>query len=149
MKQLNKDIDFTEIIKTVRVFEKNNKLHLDYRINEKYVIDGTERSRFSLGIEATKKNLQTVEKDTYSLALEHYLKINDIKNPNKIYLKDIAMEALDEDKDNRGEDTHEDYVKIYEKYILTVLGDMLLVDIKARHIKAWKDDLLNENKLSK
>lgn len=149
MKQLNKDIDFTEIIKTVRVFEKNNKLHLDYRINEKYVIDGTERSRFSLGIEATKKNLQTVEKDIYSLALEHYLKINDIKNPNKIYLKDIAMEALDEDKDNRGNDTHEDYVKIYEKYILTVLGDMLLVDIKARHIKAWKNDLLNENKLSK
>lgn len=98
MKQLNKDTDFTQIIKTVRVFEKNNKLHLDYRINEKYVINGIERSRFSLGIEATKKNLQTVEKDIHSLALEHYLKINDIKNPNKIYLKDIAMEALDEEK---------------------------------------------------
>lgn len=149
MKQLSKDTDFTQIIKTVRVFEKNDKLHIDYRINEKYVIDEKERSRFSLGIDATKKNLQTIEKDIYSLALNHYLKTNDIKNPNEIYLKDIAMEALDEEKDNRAEDTHEDYVKIYEKYILPVFGDMLLVDIKARHIKAWKNDLLNEKKLSK
>ena len=149
MKQLSKDTDFTQIIKTVRVFEKNDKLHIDYRINEKYVIDEKERSRFSLGIDATKKNLQTIEKDIYSLALNHYLKTNDIKNPNEIYLKDIAMEALDEEKNNRAEDTHEDYVKIYEKYILPVFGDMLLVDIKARHIKAWKNDLLNEKKLSK
>ena len=149
MKTFNKDVDFTQIIKTVRVFEKNNKLHLDYRINEKYVIDGTERSRFSLGIEASKRNLQSIEKDASSFALEHYLKTNGIRNPNEIYLKDIAMEALDEEKDNRADDTHEDYIKIYEKYILPIFGDMLLIDIKARHIKAWKSNLLSERNLSK
>lgn len=149
MNTFNKDIDFTQIIKTVRVFEKNSKLHIDYRINEKYIIDGKERCRFSLGIDATKKNLQSIEKNIYDFALEHYLKINKIKNPNEIYLKDIAIEALNEEKDNRADDTHEDYLRIYEKYILPVFGDMLLIDIKARHIKAWKSDLLNEKNLSK
>ena len=44
------------------------------------------------------------------------------------------MEALDEKKTIGAEDTHEDYVKIYEKIYIACFGDMLLVDIKARHI---------------
>ena len=149
MKQLNKDTDLTQIIKTARVFEKNTKLHIDYRLHDKYIIKGIGRIRFSLGMDFSQKNLQNIEKDATTLALEHYLKTNGIKNPNETYLKDIAMEALDEEKDNRADDTHEDYVNIYEKYILPVFGNMLLVNIKAKDIKAWKSNLLNERRLGK
>ncbi len=146
---INKEINIEEIIKTIRIFEKNNKIHLDYRVNEKYIINGKERCRFSLGIDITKQNLEKVEKDIYSLALNHYLKSNGLKNPNEISLKDIAMDALNEDKDNRSEDTHQDYVKIYESSIFPIFGDMLLNDIKARHIKIWKSNILNDKNLSK
>ena len=95
MKQLNKDTDLTQIIKTARVFEKNNKLHIDYRLHDKYVIKAIGRIRFSLGIDSSQKNLQNIERDALTLALEHYLKTNGIRNPNETYLKDIAMEALD------------------------------------------------------
>mgnify|MGYP006313876041 CR=1 FL=1 len=50
---INKEINIEEIIKTIRIFEKNNKIHLDYRVNEKYIINGKERCRFSLGIDIT------------------------------------------------------------------------------------------------
>lgn len=149
MKILNDEMELSGIIKTSRVFEKNGKLHIDYRINEKYIIDEVSRTRFSLGIISNKSNLQNVEKRVYDLALEHYLKVNKIKNPTELYFKDIAIEALEEEKDNRSEDTHADYIKIYENHIYPTFGDMLVVDIKAKHIKAWKNELLNEKKLSK
>ncbi len=137
------------VIKTARIFEKHSKINIDYRINEEYVINGIGRVRFSLGIEYNKKNILELESKIKDLALEHYLKTNKISDSKEIYFKDIAIEALNEEKDNRASDTHEDYIKICEKYILPIFGEMRLVDIKAKDIKAWKNNLLNDKNLSK
>ena len=148
-KRLNTTFELDEIIKSQRVFSKNGKLHIDYRINAKYIFDDKERIRFSTGVDDTPRNKQRIENDSRKLAVDHYLKSNDLKNPNEIYLRDIAMDALNEDRDNRAEDTHDDYVKIYEKYIEPIFGSKLVPDIKTRDIKAWKSNLLNKKHLSK
>lgn len=148
-KKLNTTFELDEIIKSQRVFSKNGKLHVDYRINTKYIFDGKERIRFSTGVLDTTRNKQRMESEALTLSVNHYLKSNDLKNPNEIYLRDIALEALNEDRDNRAEDTHDDYVKIYEKYIEPVFANKLVTDIKTRDIKAWKNNLLNEKHLSK
>lgn len=149
IKNKNSSMELNEIIKTSRVFQKNGKINIDYRLNEKYILTGKERIRFSTGFSITKRNLQKCENESFELALDHYLKNSGMINPNEIYLKDLAMEALEEDKDNRAEDTHEDYIKIYEKYILPTFGNILLVDVKAKDIKSWKNNLLKEKQFSK
>jgi len=146
---LNTEINVNEIIKSQRVFSKNGKLYIDYRINFNYVINDKERIRFSTGVLDSIINKQKLEKEVYSLALKHYLDNNGIKNPNEVYVKDIAMDALNEDKDNRADDTHEDYIRIYEKYISPIFSEKLITNVKAKDIKAWKNSLLNEKQLSK
>lgn len=142
------NINVDDVINSVRIFEKHSKINLDYRLKEEYICDNIQRVRFSLGIEFTIKNISEIQDKIKDLAFEHYLKVNNIKN-DEIYFKDIAFKALEEDKDNRSIDTHNDYLKICEQFILPVFGDMSLNSIKAKNIKAWKNDLLNEKTLSK
>lgn len=148
-KKLNTSLEVDEIIKSQRVFAKNGKLHIDYRVNQKYIVDKKERIRFSTGIDDTIRNKSRVVNESPLLALNHYLKSNNLKNPNEIYLKDIAIDALEEDIDNRANDTHADYITIYENYIKPIFGDMLITDVKVKDLKAWKNDLINSKQLSK
>ncbi len=137
-----------EIIKTARVYEKNGSIHLDYRVYPEYRKSGQERIRFSTGEAYSKRSLQRMERDKFSLALNHYLESHELSN-GSIYLKDIALDALEEDKGNRQVDVHNDYLTIYHNSIEPVLGDMLLEDIKVSDIKGWKNNLLTHQKMSK
>lgn len=145
----NKEVYAYEVIKSSRVFFKNGRLHLDYRLQPKYAKEENKRTRFSTGIEDTKRNRQRIENNSLELALSHYLENNGVKSPKDIYLKDIALDALNEDRDNRAEDTHQDYLNIYENYIEPIFGGMLITEIKAKDIKVWKNNLLSQKKLSK
>ncbi len=146
---MNKNFEYNNVIKSVRIFSKNTKLYVDYRINTKYIINDKERIRFSTGIKDTVKNKYDLEQNIKTIVLNHYLDSNNIKNPNKLYLKDIALIALNEDKNNRTQDTHNDYIRIYKQFIKPIFANTLLKDIKPKDIKQWKNDLLNKRTLSK
>jgi len=137
-----------EIIKTVRVYPKDGLIYEDYRLYPEYRKEGQERIRFSTGEVYSKRALQRVERDKFSLALNHYLESHELSD-GTIYLRDVALDALNEDKGNRQDDIHNDYLSIYHNFIKPVLGDMLLEDIKVSDIKRWKNDLLSTQKLSK
>jgi len=135
------------IIKSVRVYEKNRKINIDYRLYPEYRSD-KDRYRFSTGEEATKRGFQRVERDKVSLALAHYYANHEPKGVD-IYFKDIAYKAIEEDRGNRVEDIHKDYLKILETYILPIFANKLVEEIKVSELKAWKNDLLTTKQLSK
>jgi len=145
---VNSTANLQEIIKSVRPYEKNGILHLDYRLYAEFRKHGQERIRFSTGEVYTPRGMQRIEREKFSLALNHYLESHEVSDGN-VYLKDIALDALNEDKGSRQEDIHNDYLMIYQNFIKPVFGNMLLEDIKVSDIKQWKNDLLSTNKLSK
>ena len=107
MKQLNKDTDLTQIIKTARVFEKNNKLHIDYILHDKYVIKAIGRIRFSLGIDdiEIKDNSGMAVSESPALSLRVFpnpatelVKISGIKNIDNVRVFDMTGKIVKEVK---------------------------------------------------
>ena len=138
-----------EIIKTVRLFDKDDKIHLDYRVNAEYKQDGKERTRFSTGEQSTRRSMQRLERDKYSLALAHYLENTVVLDEANLTLGDCALDAINEDKGNRQTDTHNDYLQIYEVYIKPTFEHSILREIKVSNLKAWKNNLLEKHELSR
>ena len=137
------------IIKSVRVFVKDEKVHLDYRVNPEYKKDGKERTRFSTGEQSTRRGVQRIERDKYAIALAHYLENTTLLDEDNLTVGDIALDAINEDRGNRQADTHNDYLKIYEVYIKPIFEHCILRDVKVSDIKAWKNNLLEKHKLSR
>ena len=140
--------NLAEMIKTVRIYPKDGLIYMDYRLHPEYRKEGQERIRFSTGEVYSKRAMQRAEREKYALALHHYLKSHEVIK-GELRLKDIAMDALNEEKGNREDDIHNDYLSIYHNFIEPVLGNMLLEDIKVLNIRRWKNDLLSTQKLSK
>lgn len=116
-------------ITTVRVFEKNGKLHIDYRVKGK-------RHRFSTNRPANKAMKKAIEHKMYDLAREHYE--SKLENKSVVLFEDVARTALEEGKEDRkSQDTHADYIRILDAYVLPFFSKMALSDIKAKDIKAW------------
>lgn len=145
---VNSTANLGDIIKSARVYEKGGSIHLDYRVYPEYRKSGQERIRFSTGETYSKRALQRVERYKLSLSLKHYLESHELSD-GAVYLKDIALEALNEDRGNRQKDVQDDYLTIYHSYIEPVFGNMLLEDIKVSDIKRWKNNLLSGQELSK
>lgn len=137
------------IIKTVRIFEKDDKIHLDYRVNSEYKKDGKERTRFSTGEQNTRRSMQRIERDMYAIALAHYLETTTLLDADNLTVDDIAMDALMEDSGSRQYDTQADYEKIYEVHIKPFFGKKVLQDIKVSDVKRWRNSMLENNDLSK
>lgn len=137
-----------DLLKSVRVYSKEKKVCLDYRLFDGYRKDGKERVRFSLKLDATPSNMQQVERNKFALALEHFLANNEVTDGN-FTIDEIALKALNEDRHNRAEDTHQDYIQIYTKYIKPYFGNKHLADIKVTDLKAWKNNLIESSNLSK
>lgn len=135
------------IIKSVRVYKKDTKIHLDYRLYPELRRDGKDRYRFSTGVDATKRALIRIEREKFSLALAHYLENHEVRS-GEIYFQDIAYEALEEGRLDRQEDTHQDYCNILENHILPYFEGMLLEDIKPANLKKWKQEMIKGRKLS-
>ncbi len=140
--------EYEDLLKSVRVYSKGGKVCLDYRLLDEYRKDGKERIRFSLKLDDTPLNMQRTEREKYALALEHFLSNNEVNDGNYT-IEDIALKALNEDKHNRAEDTHNDYIQIYTKYIKPYFGNKHLADIKVTDLKAWKNNLIESHQLSK
>lgn len=136
-------------IKSVRVFVKDGMVHINYYLNEPYIVNEKNRLRFSTGVTATKENIAHIEKEKDTLAFEHYNSKHNVVVENKVKLKDIAYDALNENKHNRTKYVHDDYETILENYILRSLGDRVLSEIKKADIVKWQTDLLTKLSLSK
>lgn len=137
-----------DLIKSVRVYSKDGKICLDYRLLDGYRKNGQERIRFSLKLDATPSNMQRTEREKFALALDHFLSNNEVSDGNYT-IDEIALKALNEDRHNRAEDTHNDYIQIYTKYIKPYFGNKHLADIKVTDLKAWKNNLIESSNLSK
>ncbi len=136
------------IIKTTRLFEKGGFIHVDYRVYPEYKRGSKERTRFSTGETCSKRAMQRLNRDKYALALAHYLESNTFQDDATLTLGDIALDAINSEKGNRQEDTHNDYLMIYNVFIKPVFEHSILRDIKVADIKIWKDALLQAQALS-
>ncbi len=137
-----------EVIKSARLFEKAGMIHIDYRVNTLYRKDGKDRTRFSTGEVSTRRAMQRIERDKFAIALSHYLENTVVLDESNLTLGEIALDAINEDKGNRLDETSNDYLKINEIAIKPIFGKKILRDIKVSDIKAWKNDLLKNHKLS-
>jgi integrase len=137
------------VIKSVRLFEKDGKIHLDYRVHPAYRTDGKERYRFSTAEPATRRNRQRLEREKYTRALEHYLAHHRPPESTPLRVDDIALEALELDRGNRQPDVHQDYLTIYERSIRPVLGQRYLEEVRVADIRRWKEELLQSQELSR
>ena len=137
------------IIKSVRVYKKDTMIHMDYRVNSAYRKDGKDRIRFSTGEVYGKRAMVRVEREKFQRALEHYLENTAIIDEDNLTVGDIALDAINDGRGNRQDDTHNDYLAIYDFYIKSFFETKRLKDVKVLDIKRWKDTLLKANKLSR
>jgi len=137
------------IIKTVRVFEKSGYIHMDYRVNSTYKKDGQDRYRFSTNEVSSKRTMVRIEREKFQRALAHYLENTTVIDEDNLTVGDIALDAINDGKGNRQEDTHNDYLTIYEIYIKSHFERKRLRDVKVHDIKRWKDMILKSNELSR
>jgi integrase len=148
-KLLVEHLQMDAIIKSVRLFEKDGMIHLDYRVNPEYKKDGKSRCRFSAVEQSTRRSMQRLERDKYALALAHYLKSTTVLDEANLTVGEIALDAINEDRGNRQDDTHSDYLKIYEVSIKPIFENKILREIKVSDIKVWKNNLLKNHKFSR
>lgn len=137
-----------DIIKSVRAFEKDGMIHMDYRVNIEYRKNGKDRTRCSTGIPYGRRAMIRIEREKFAMALEHYLQHTQVMDGDNMTLGSIALDAINEDRGNRQADVTNDYLKIYDVYIKPTLGYLLLREIKVSDVKAWKHNLLETHKLS-
>jgi integrase len=149
MNKMNQHAHMDSIIKSVRVFEKNGYVHLDYRVHDEYQKDGKTRTRSSTDEPYSKRTIAKIEREKFSRAKEHYLTNNVIREENNPTVGDIALDALNDGKSSRNEDTHKDILSIYENDIKPYFEDRYIKEIKVSDIKRWKDRLLTGKFLSK
>ncbi len=138
-----------DIIKSVRVYRKETMIHIDYRVNSAYRKDGKDRTRFSTGEVYGKRAMVRVEREKFQRALEHHLQNTAVIDEDNLTVGDIALDAINDGRGNRQDDTHNDYLAIYEYYIKSHFETKILRDVKVLDIKRWKDTLLRSHKLSR
>ena len=89
---------------------------------------------------------------SYPLKRDANKRLNEIKEeiykeellvPNEIILKDFILDFLEKYKMNLSITTYNCYIRICKKYIIPLLGDIRLCDIKPIHIQDYVDDLLD------
>ena len=89
---------------------------------------------------------------SYPLKRDANKRLNEIKEeiykdellvPNEIILKDYILNFLEKYKINLSITTYNSYKRICNKYIIPLLGDIKLCDIKPIHIQNYVDDLLD------
>ena len=67
---------------------------------------------------------------------------DDLLTPNAITLKKHLLDFLEKYKENLSITTYNSYIRICNKYIIPILGDIKLEDLKPIHIQNYVDDLV-------
>lgn len=89
---------------------------------------------------------------SYSLKRDASKRLNEVKEeiykdelliPNEMILENYILDFLEKYKLNLSITTYKVYTRICKKYIIPLLGDMKLCDIKPIHIQDYVDDLLD------
>ena len=89
---------------------------------------------------------------SYPLKRDANKRLNEVKEeiykeelllPNEIILQDFLLDFLEKYKMNLSITTYNCYMRICKKYIIPLLGDIKLCDIKPIHIQNYVDDLLD------
>lgn len=151
-------IDIMETIKSVRVFEENGFIKLDYRVNSLAKLSrGKEgnRFRFSTGITATAISLKSISNRKFETAYAHYGSLfQSFENKEVVLFEDIAHLALTEVEINRRKtDSTRDYKNILSKFVLPYFGKMPINDVKVKDIKAWIQEMgklsISQNRFNK
>ena len=106
MNNMNQKVQMDELVKSARAFEKNGMIHIDYRVYDNYRKDGKERTRFSTGEVYSKRTMSRIEREKFTRATEHYLTNTIIRDEDNLTVGDIALEALNDGRSGRNEDTH-------------------------------------------
>jgi integrase len=144
--KLNTIINTTEIVKSVRAFEENGFLKMDYRVQAKAKLPkGKKGNRFraSTGRPYNTMTMKHFEKHKFEYALEHYSSLFEtLENKEDPTFGDVAELALKEaESDRRKTDGTKDYLRILHKDVAPMFWDMKLVDIKPSTIKAWQVEI--------
>lgn len=141
-----KILNTNQFIKSVRIFEEDGYIKLDYRTKPtaklpKGKVDN--RFRFSTGIKATPSTLKSIEKNKFDLAQEHYESLfQTLENKEIVLFEDIAHLALKEAEADRGKlDGTKDYQNILKLDVLPFFGKLPLQDIKVKDIKSWMNEM--------
>lgn len=66
----------------------------------------------------------------------------DFLSPSKLTLKEHLLDFLDKYKENLSITTYNNYLRICNKYIIPMLGDIKLEDLKPIHVQNYVDDLV-------
>lgn len=151
--KLNTTINITDIIKSVRGYEENGFLKMDYRAQSNAKLPRGKvgnRFRSSTGKPFSIMALKHFEKHKFEYALEHYESLfQDLENKDEPTFGDVAEIALKEaEADRRKSDATKDYLRILHNVVAPTFWDMKLVDIKPSTIKAWQSAIGNKNKIS-
>ena len=89
---------------------------------------------------------------SYPLKRDATRRLNEIKEeiykeelllPNEMIMEDFILDFLEKYKINLSITTYKVYVRICKKYIIPLLGDIKLCDIRPIHIQDYVDDLLD------
>lgn len=145
MKILNQN----PVIKSVRIFEEDGSIKLDYRTKPNAKVPKGKvgnRFRFSTAIQATPSALKSIEKSKFDLAQEHYESLfQTLENKEIVLFEDIAHLALKEAEADRGKlDGTKDYLNILLKDVLPFFGKLPLQDIKVKDIKFWINEIAEQ-----
>ena len=151
--KLNKVTNATDEIKSVRVFEENGLLKIDYRVHVSAKLPKGKvgnRFRTSTAKEDNALNRKYIGIYKYELASVHYQSLfQNLENKDEPTLGDVAELALAEaEADRRKTDGSLDYLRILHRDVAPTFWDMKLVDIKPSTIKAWQVSIGSERSIS-
>ncbi|NOQ30938.1 MAG: tyrosine-type recombinase/integrase [Helicobacteraceae bacterium] len=143
MKELNNISNTMDTIKSVRCYEENSIIKIDYRVTPNAKLPkGKTGNRFR---SSTSKPYSTMamkyfEKHKFEYALEHYESLfQNLENKDEPTFGDVAELALTEAESNRRKTNGtKDYQRILKNDIAPIFWDMKLTLIKVKDIKAWQ-----------
>ncbi len=129
-------------IKSVRVYEENSIIKLDYRVQQSAKLPkGKKGNRFrhSTGVEYSATAFKRTNLKRFELALEHYeSQFQDLENKEVVLFEDLAFLALKEAESGRRKtDDKKNYLSILKKHVLPYFGKMPIKDVKVKDVKAW------------
>ena len=117
----------------IRKRSKNYIVYLEYFDKKTNKKKQKNMGSYPLKRDASKR-LNEVKEDIYK---------DELLVPNEMILEDYILDFLDKYKINLSITTYNIYTRICKKYIIPLLGDIKLCEIKPIHVQNYVDDLLD------
>ena len=116
----------------IRKRSKNYIVYLEYKDQETGKKKQKNMGSFEKKRDANKRLIE----------LKESIYNDDLIKPNSITLKNYLLDFLEKYKENLSITTYNSYLRICNKYIIPILGDIKLEDLKPIHIQNYVDDLI-------